>query len=155
MLDVRIFLGEPVGCGSEEELVDGDALAADEEFGRWVVSFVEGGDAGQRLLATAALDLDGDEGVATLEDEIDFEVALAPVGDLDSCAAGRVDQVSADGGLDQAAPGIAVRAPSIWWAAGLSGHERGVEDLEFWTGSALTDLVSGKFLQTGDHARTF
>ena len=47
MLDVRIFFSEPVGCGGLEEFGDGDALAADEEFGGWVVGFVEGGNAGE------------------------------------------------------------------------------------------------------------
>jgi len=57
-----------VGSRGLEEFGDGDALAADEEFGGWVVGFVEGGDAGQGLLAAATLDLDGDEGVAALEE---------------------------------------------------------------------------------------
>jgi len=34
-----------------EEFGDGDALAAAEELGGWVVGFVEGGDAWQGLLA--------------------------------------------------------------------------------------------------------
>jgi len=119
-------VGEPVGCGGLEEFGDGDALAADEEFGRWLMGFVEGGDAGKRLLAPAAFDLDGDEGVAALEDEIDFEVALAPIGDLDSGADGGVDEVGTNGGLDQAPPSIAVSAPGVGRATGLGGHERGV-----------------------------
>ena len=44
-----------------EELGDGDALAADEEFSGGVVGFVKGGDAGEGLLAATAFDLDGDE----------------------------------------------------------------------------------------------
>ena len=34
-----------MGRGGLEELGDGDALAADEEFGSGVVGFVKGGDA--------------------------------------------------------------------------------------------------------------
>ena len=32
-----------MGCGGEEELVDRDALAADEEFAGWVMIFAEDG----------------------------------------------------------------------------------------------------------------
>jgi hypothetical protein len=38
-----------VGGGGLEELGDGDALAADEEFGSGVVGFVKGGDAGEEF----------------------------------------------------------------------------------------------------------
>ncbi len=49
---------QPVGGGGLEEIGDGDALSADEEFGGRVVDFIEGGDAGEGLLASATLDLD-------------------------------------------------------------------------------------------------
>jgi hypothetical protein len=41
------FVTNPVGGGGLEELGDGDALAADEEFGSGVVGFVKGGDVGE------------------------------------------------------------------------------------------------------------
>ncbi len=47
-----------MGGGGLEEIGDGDALSADEEFGGRVVDFIEGGDAGEGLLASATLDLD-------------------------------------------------------------------------------------------------
>ena len=81
-----------------EEFGDGDALAADEELAGGVVGLVEDGDAGKGLLATATFDFDGDEGVAALEHEIDFQVSLPPVGDGDSGADGGVDEMSTDGG---------------------------------------------------------
>ena len=95
-----------------------------------MVDFIEGGDAGEGLFATTAFDLDGDEGVAALENEIDFQVSLPPVGDGDSGSDGGVDEMGTDGGFDQASPGIAIGAEGIWTAAGLGGHEGGVEDLE-------------------------
>ena len=66
------LLAEPVGGGGLEEIGDGNALAADEEFAGGVVGFVEGGDAGEGLFSTAAFDFDGDECIAALEHEIDF-----------------------------------------------------------------------------------
>ena len=77
---------QPVGCVGLDEFGDGNALATDEEFGGGVVCFVEGGDAGEGFLAAAALNLDGDQGVTALEHEIDFQVSLAPIGDLDASA---------------------------------------------------------------------
>ena len=50
-----------MGCRGLEEFGDGDALAADEEFGGGVMGLIEGGDAGEGWLAAAAFDLDGDE----------------------------------------------------------------------------------------------
>jgi hypothetical protein len=95
-----------MGSRSLEEFGDGDTLAADEELAGRVVGFIEGGDAGERLFATAAFDFDGVEEVAALEHEIDFQVPLPPVGDGDSGADGGVDEMSADGGCDLAAPSI-------------------------------------------------
>ena len=59
-----------------------------------------------------------------------------------------------DGGFDQASPGIAIGAQGIRTATGLGGHESGVENLELGTRGTLADLVSRKFLQPGDHARS-
>jgi len=152
---IDLHITKPVGGGCLEEFGYGDTLAADQELGGGMVGFIEGGDAGEGLFAAAAFDFDGDEGVAALEHEIDFLVLLAPVGDGDSGADGGVDEVGTDGGFDQASPGIAIGAPCIWTAAGLGGHEGGVEDLQFGTRSALADLGSGKLLQASDHARAF
>ena len=106
-----------MGGGCLEEFGDGNALAADEEFGGGLVGLVEGGDAGKGLFTAAAFDFDGNEGAAALNYEIDFLVLLAPVGYGDSRADGGVDEVGTDGGFDQASPGIAVRAPRIGTAA--------------------------------------
>ena len=59
---------QPVGGGGLEEIGDGDAWSVDEEFGGRVAGFIEGGDAGEGLLASATFDLDGDQRVAALED---------------------------------------------------------------------------------------
>ena len=134
---------EPVGCGGLEKFGDGNALATDEEFGGGVVCFVEGGNAGESFPAAAAFNLDGDQGVAALEHEIDFQVSLAPIADLDAGADGGVDEVRTDRGFDETSPSIAVGAPGLGAATGLGGHEGSVEDLQFGTGSPLTDLDSG------------
>lgn len=134
---------QPVGCRSLEKFGDGNALAADEEFGGGVVCFVGSCVAGESLPAAAAFYLDGDQGVTSLEHEIDFQVSLAPIGDLDAGADCGVDEVRADCGFDQAAPAIAVAAPGLGAAAGLDGHEGRVEDLQFGGGGSLADLRSG------------
>lgn len=143
-------------CGRGlEEFGDGNSLATDEELGGGMMGFVEGGDARQSLLATAAFDFNRDEGVAALNYEIHFEIPFAPIANMDSGAHGGVDEMGSDGGFGQAAPGIAIGTPGFWIAAGLCGHERGVENLQLGTGGTLADLGAGKLLQAGDHARAF
>jgi len=153
-LFARMF-GEPVGGGSVKEFTDRNALAADQKFGDGFERFVECGDTGQGFLAAPTLDLNGYQGVATLQDEIHLEVAFAPIRHLDASSRGSVDQMSAYGRLDQAAPSVAINEPFGRIAAGLGGHQRGVEHLQLWAGGALADLTAGKFRQACDHASAF
>ena len=64
---------QPVGGGGLEEIGDGDALSVDAEFGGRGAGFIEGGDPGEGLLASATFDLDGDQRVDAREDGVDFQ----------------------------------------------------------------------------------
>ena len=108
---------QPVGRGGLEVFGNGNTLAADEEFGGWVVRFVEGGDAGEGFLAAAAFDLDGDQGVTSLEHEIDFQVLLAPIADLDA-------------GADCASLDLLRTLSNLWRFAEKAGN--------FWNGMTTT-----------------
>ena len=88
---------------------------------------------------------------AALEDEVDLGVARAPPADGDALGRGGVEQVGADGGFDEAAPGLGGRA-RIEATAELAGDEAGVVDLELGARAARTDDLARVLLKAGDEA---
>jgi hypothetical protein len=94
---------QPILDRAAEELLERDAASADDQGAAGFERGGEGVEPGQRLGGAAGLDLDGDDGLAGAQDEIDFAVALAPVEEIAGASGGGVGEMGADGRFDQAA----------------------------------------------------
>ena len=104
----------PLVDGFGEELLDGDAVAADEQRAVRPERRRESVEAPERIPLPAALHLDRREPAASLDDKIHLAVAVAPVEQL-ALAGGRgVRQVCADRRLDEPPLQLTVAAQLLW-----------------------------------------
>jgi len=98
-----VGLGNTIkGGGVFEEVFERDAAGADDERGGVGVFFFEGGEAWD-FSGASAFDFDGNEAGAVGEDEVGFEIAVAPVVELRSGGGMGLQEDRADGVFDEAA----------------------------------------------------
>src|SRR5438045_8920539 len=89
---------------------------------------VEGGEPRDGVLPTTAGHLESRDLPRSRRDEVDLEIALAPIVDVDLA----VDEVRAHGRLDEAPPQFRVAARVPVADAERGRHQRGVEDDQLW-----------------------
>ena len=106
----------PVFGGSEQEVLERDAVATHQKAAIRREGVAEGRQAREGVAGAAALDLDGGEEATCTDHEIDLAVAIAPVAEL---PAGHRD------GVGQVRPERAVsRAVLRTWSLGLEPRLR-------------------------------
>lgn len=72
-------LGQPLGNGPRQKILDGDAVAADQQRALDFEGRCKGGCTGVTIRRPAALHFDGRRTRTDLGDEIDFAATISPV----------------------------------------------------------------------------
>ncbi len=94
----------PMQYGPAQKLLYGDAVCADDQLPRLRHRGTEGGQAGEPIACTTALDFDGRDRLAGAHHEIDLGIAIAPVENFAFARSRRVRQMRADSRLDEPSP---------------------------------------------------
>ena len=99
-----------MGDGLREELFDRDAITAHKKRALRLERRRESSDAGMSLWRAPALDLDRHEPTPCPDDEIHFLPTLTPIVERALARGGRIGQMRADAGFDEATPQLAIAA---------------------------------------------
>jgi hypothetical protein len=152
-LSPRPSSGNPIRSRGKEELLQRNAVVAEQQFPLRLEGLVKGVHTGKPLLGGAALDLDGDHRLTGPEDEIDFSPALPPVEQFNACSCGAVDQMRADRRLRRPAPELPVLSRLIEGQPRLRADERRVQYLKLGARRPFADLMACELLQARQYAR--
>src|SRR3990172_6412498 len=126
--------------GPAQKILHRHGVCADHQLPRLRHRSTEGGQAREPVARAPALYLDSRDRLAGAYDEVDFDIAIAPVEHLAVARRCRVREVRADGRLDEPSPELSIATSLGQGHAGWRGHQRGIEHLELRTRAALPQI---------------
>src|SRR5580658_2943664 len=113
---------QPMGRRFGKEFVQGNALSAYQQLTLGLEYPGKSLHARKRFVSATAFHFNRNRRFAFLQDEIHFMVSFEPIGDADVGAETGIDKMSADAGLNQPSPTVAVLSGLGQRAAILCAH---------------------------------